>query len=409
MRTLQTSEHRVKSDRTPGVHIFVLIDALGWKVIEGRRFLDALLPFRRPLRTVLGFSSGAIPTILTGRLPSETGHWNLFYFDPKGSPFWWLRYFRFLPPWALDHRVGRKLLKELGRRFLGLGPLFECCVKPSVLRYFNWVERRNIYEPRGITNTRSIFDELLSHNISHRVYTYHDMNDRQIVNKALQDIAKGQAQVLFLYLSELDMFLHTHCNDSGKVGDRLHEYDLDLARLYEAARERCGAVSMTIFSDHGMTPVREHYDLVRDIEALPYRSPADYLTVYDSTMARFWFFSDEARVAITKVLSANRCGRILSDAELRRLGVLFEDRRFGDLVFLLHPGWLIAESDFNGHSWKPAGMHGYHPEDCYSDAVFLSNRRPPFPVESIADVFRCMKEALNNARGPDDAGEGEAV
>ena len=61
----------------PQMQIFVLIDALGWRFVEGRDFLNDLLPYRSPLRTVLGFSSGAIPTILTGVPPAVTGHWNL--------------------------------------------------------------------------------------------------------------------------------------------------------------------------------------------------------------------------------------------------------------------------------------------------------------------------------------------
>ena len=73
------------------INLFVLIDALGWQYVQGTNFLSDLLPYRRPLRTVLGFSSGAIPTILTGAAPTETGHWNLFYYDPKESPYRWLR------------------------------------------------------------------------------------------------------------------------------------------------------------------------------------------------------------------------------------------------------------------------------------------------------------------------------
>src|SRR5215470_5532978 len=87
-----------------GTHLFVLIDALGWEYLKGRNFLNDVLPYRRPLRTVLGFSSGAIPTILTGAWPSVTGHWNLFYYDPKGSPFRWLKYFAFVPDALMNCR-----------------------------------------------------------------------------------------------------------------------------------------------------------------------------------------------------------------------------------------------------------------------------------------------------------------
>src|SRR5712691_1248818 len=119
------------------VHLFVLIDALGWRFIEGKEFLSDLLTFRKPLGTGLGYSSGAIATILTGLPPVQNGHWNLVYYDPKSSPFRWLRYFQFLPDRVLNHRVTRKLLKETGRHLLGMGPLFECCVSPRLLSWFN--------------------------------------------------------------------------------------------------------------------------------------------------------------------------------------------------------------------------------------------------------------------------------
>ena len=111
-------------------------------------------------------------------------------------------------------------------------------------------------------------------------------------------------------------------------------------------------------------------------------------------MARFWFFSDKARREITSVLRNVSLGHIVPEAELKDLGVCFEDGRYGDLVFLLDPGCMMARGDFNGPQWMPAGMHGYHPEDVHSDAIFLSNRLPTQPVRTIADVWRCMDERV---------------
>ena len=37
-------------------------------------------------------------------------------------------------------------------------------------------------------------------------------------------------------------------------------------------------------------------------------------------------------------------------------------------------------------------MHGYHPDDPYSDGVFLSNRKPEFDIKSVQDVHRWMRE-----------------
>jgi hypothetical protein len=382
------------------LEVFVLIDGFGWHDAQGLDFLADLLPYRRPLRTVLGYSSGAIPTLLTGQPPAEHGHWNLFYYDPEGSPFRWLRAFQFLPDAMLDNRLSRKVLKELGRRALGLGPLFECCVRPRLLPWFNYVEKRNIYAPGGIAGAPSIFDRMAEAGVVSRVYTYHRFSDAEGLRQAGRDIAAGAADFYFLYLSEVDAFLHRHCQDGARVKERLAWYETALRELHTTACRRDSEAGFTVLSDHGMTPVQRQHDLARDIDALGLRQPEDYLVIYDSTMARFWFFTDRARQRITDRLGQTFCGRILPEPELEALGLGFPDRRYGDLVFLLHPGWLITSSDFNGRGWQPAGMHGYHPDDPHSDAVVLSRHEPPVPMRCIADAYTCMLTAAGLAEQP---------
>jgi Type I phosphodiesterase / nucleotide pyrophosphatase len=379
--------------REQHINLFVLIDALGWKFLHSREFLSDLLPHRRPLRTVLGFSSGAIPTILTGLPPAQTGHWNLFYYDPHESPFRWLSHFSFLPDRVLNHRVTCKILKEIGRNLLGLGKNFECCVSPRLLPWFNWVEKRNIYDRGGIPGSRSIFDELAKAGIPARVYSYHQWSDKEILERARQDLEAGEASFFFLYLSEMDMFLHNHCEEGEQLETRFSWYAEGLRELFESTLKLDPEANFTIFSDHGMTPVRHHYDLVSDVERLGLTMPCDYLAVYDSTMARFWFFSERARRDIVERLRTLPCGRVVPDNELQQLGILFPDRRYGEAIFLLHPGWLLSRSDFNGRGWMPVGMHGYHPDDPWSDAVFLSNRKPAKEMRSIADIYECLRSA----------------
>jgi len=378
--------------KTP-LHVFVLIDGLGWRVIENRGFLEDLLPYRTSVRTVLGFSSGAIPTILTGAPPSVTGHWNLFYYDPEGSPFRWLRHFSALPDRLLANRVSRRIIKEMGRRVLGLGPLFECCVTPRLLPWFNWVEKDNIYEPGGIAGAPSIFDRLTEQRVPYRAYSYHRGSDQEIVRRARRDMESREANFFFLYLSELDGFLHLHCDDAVGCESCLDRYAGALRELFDVARSIDEDASFTITSDHGMTPIRHQVDLVTQIEKLRFAMPEDYLAVYDSTMARFWFFNERAEREIVQCLDSMTCGRRLSDDELRQLGIFFPDRRFGEVIFLLQPGWLISRSDFNGGSWMPSGMHGYHPDDASSDAVFLSNREPARELTTLADVYPYLREA----------------
>ena len=224
--------------------------------------------------------------------------------------------FGFLPDSVLDNRLGRRLLKEAGRRALGLGPLFDCAVAPSLLPWFNWIEKRSLYEPGGVNGTPTIFDRLAEARVPYRSYSYHRFSDGEILRQAARDVRESNAGVFFL-------------------------------------------------------------------------------AVYDATMARFWFFSDRARQVITSLLASLPCGRVLDDAELERLGILFPDRRYGEVIALLDPGWLLASSGFNGSRWRPAGMHGYHPDDADSDGVFLASATPLAPVRSLADVHACLSEAAS--------------
>ena len=292
----------------------------------------------------------------------------------------------------------RKVIKEMGRRLMGLGPLFEVCVSPRLLPWFNWTEKRNIYAPGGIA-IDSIFDRLAREAVPHRVYSYHTLRDEEILERARLDLERGTTGFFFLYLSEMDRFLHHHCETDGPFDERLDWYARGLRRVFEVARAVDPAAELTVISDHGMTPVRHVANLVGEIERLGLSMPEDYLAVYDSTMARFWFSREDARHRVLDRLGAVPYGRVLADDELDRLGILFPDRRYGEVVFLLEPGWLIGGSDFNGRGWAPAGMHGYHPDDPYSDGIFLCSGRPPTEVRSLVDIYPLMAAAAQAAAG----------
>ena len=72
---------------TGKVHIFMFIDALGWEIINEYGFLNDLLPHRYPVKMQFGYSSTAIPTILTGQPPEVHKHLSFYYYAPEKSPF----------------------------------------------------------------------------------------------------------------------------------------------------------------------------------------------------------------------------------------------------------------------------------------------------------------------------------
>ena len=245
----------------------------------------------------------------------------------------------------------------------------------------------------------SLFDELEREGRGYRVYTYHQCSDAEIMRRAKRDIAETDATLFFLYLCEMDGFLHMHCKEPEAIAKKLNWYDEQLREVFRVARERDPEASLMVCSDHGMTPVTQHADLVGEVAKLGLRMPQDYLAVYDSTMARFWFFNPKRPARrVYEVMQSLDCGHVLSKPELQEFGLNFPDDRYGELIFLLNPGWMVAESDFNGRGWFPEGMHGYHPNDSYSDAIFLSNEKPQQPMRTIADVYYSIRDAGHAAK-----------
>ena len=377
--------------------IYVLIDALGWELIRNVPFLDDILVERRWLETVLGYSSGAIPSILSGRYPSEHGHWNLFYLSPERSPFRWVRALRPLPRALVENRIARKAIREISRRLSGYAGYFAAYNFPvSRLPFFDLCERRDIYQPGGIETCPSIFDVFVHEGIPYECFNYHEHSDAEVLSVVPERLRASPARVYFLYLSELDAYLHFHIDDAEGVAARLRWYEEGLRRIYRAAAERWGAVHLYIFSDHGMTPVRWTCDLARDVEQLGLSIPGDFLPAYDSTMARFWLWSDRARQRLPDFLKEHPCGSLLKDAELQRLGIWFPDGRYGHLVFLLHPGGIICPSDMGRIRFR--GMHGYHPSEPTGDAVLLASVPVPKKIAHITGIQRLILHDLGIPR-----------
>lgn len=374
--------------------IYVLVDALGWEVIRNRPFLDDILGERRWLQTILGYSSGAIPTILSGRWPSQHGHWNLFYLSPATSPFRWTRPLRALPRPLVENRVARRAVKEVSRRISGYSGYFSTYDYPIAhLDRFDLTEKRDIYQPGGL-DCVSIFDRFRELGIPYECYNYHRHTDGEILALGARRAVESEARVLFLYLSDLDRYLHSFIHDAAGVTERLAWYERGLRTIFEAAR-RTRETRLLVFSDHGMTPIRWTYDLRRDVRTLEVSEPRDYLAAYDSTMARFWTWTPAARERLTELLTDHPCGRLLDPAELNRLGVWFDDGRYYHLLFLMHPGVLLNPSDMGAYRF--AGMHGYHPSEPTADAVLLSSTPLEKDVDHITGIHDLLLHDLGVA------------
>jgi predicted AlkP superfamily pyrophosphatase or phosphodiesterase len=197
-----------------------------------------------------------------------------------------------------------------------------------------------------------------------------------------------------MYWAGLDGLLHRVGNDSPEVPEKLRVYEQWIEQLHALAQEHYDEVKLYIFSDHGMANCDEHLDLKSRIEALPINFGRDYAAVYDSTMARFWFFNNEARRLITAALNDVPQGRIMPEDELKQLRAHFDDGQFGELIYLAKEGVLIVPSHMGERPIR--AMHGYHPHDPHSYATLFTNQ-PDLPAEvtHIPHIHRLMEHAIN--------------
>ncbi|HWA26671.1 MAG TPA: alkaline phosphatase family protein [Lacunisphaera sp.] len=378
----------------PVLPLFVFIDACGWEIIRDKPFLRGIAPLRRSLRSVFGYSSACIPSILAGTWPQEHRNWCYFVHDPKHSPFRALRPLGWLPRWITSRRIFRRWLSKLLRGPMGFKGYFDLYnLSFRHIGEFDFTEKKNPLQPRGMNRGPNIFDFLEADGVPYHV-SEPARGEAGNLAALLDDITAERIDFGFLYWPDLDGLMHRVGNASPEVATKLASYEAQLNKLLATARRHYEEVRLFVFSDHGMANCTRLLDLRRRISALGLHMPRDYAVVYDSTMARFWFFNDRARNLITASLGGVAEGRVLSDAELRDLGTFFPDRYFGELIFLVEEGVLIVPSDMGERPLH--AMHGYHPDDPQSYAALLTNvPEVPKSVTAIPHVHGLMRrEAL---------------
>ena len=374
--------------------LFIMVDACGWEIIREDSFLKKEAPNRRKLRSVFGYSSTCVPSILSGRWPSDHRNWCYFVYDPKNSPFRGLRWLRWLPQAVTGRRIFRRMLTRCVRRQLNFRGYFDLYNIPfKYIGLYDFTEKKSPLQPEGMNRGTNIFDFLVKRNIP---YFVSDTEAGEEANRdaLIQSIEAEKIDFAFVYWPGLDGLLHMVGNKSPEVPKRLRTYEQWIDQVMTAARQHYREVHLYVFSDHGMANCDELLDLRAMIDELGLKMEKDYAVVYDSTMARFWFFNSNARARITERLTRVEKGRIIPDEELESMKALFRDRHFGELIFLVQEGVLIVPSHMGERPIR--AMHGYHPDDQHSYAALLTNQETiPDHVTDIPDIYRLMtRDAL---------------
>jgi Type I phosphodiesterase / nucleotide pyrophosphatase len=375
----------------PRIDLFVFADALGWAIASRRKFAEDLLPNRNRCETLLGYSSTCDPTILTGTLPSEHRHFSFFIKAAGASPFKNLSPLGVLPEvLAGHHRVRNKVSKFIARKQKYTGYFQLYSVPFSKLPYLDYSEKKDIYEPGGINGgQRTIFQHWQD---SGKPWVRSDwrLSDPDNIAHARREIEKGQVELLYLFTARLDAVMHRYGVDHPEVDAAFDQFSANLQSLADLAARHYRDVRIHLFSDHGMADVHTCSDLLPRWNKLDLKYGRDYIAVWDSTMARFWFMDETSRRTATEWLAAQPDGELLTDERLAGYSCLFPDRKYGELFYLLPSGSLFVPSFLNQR--KVTAMHGYAPEHIDSAAAWMTNA-DTLPVDALTGIFPVMKAA----------------
>jgi len=378
------------------ISLFIFIDALGWEILRNRSFLDDVLVVKRPLDTIFGYSSTCDPTILTGQLPREHGHFSFFAYDPQHSPFrgnLFLQLMRLVPKALSSRGRVRNIVNRIVRAQLGYSGYFNLYNMPFRLaKYFDYTEKRDIYQPGGINSgSPTVMDYFRENRIPFSLSDWRQQEESNL-NMVKRDLERGEIACAYLYMAAMDAILHTYGKDHAAVDGKMSWYEEQIRRVLETAEASYRSVRLFVFSDHGMTDIIGACDLMKKIDGTGLELMEDYAAVYDSTMARFWFLKSDAEKKIRDVLEGAKEGHIMTAAEMHAYGCDFSDSRYGELFFLLNPGILLVPSHMGERPL--AGMHGFAPEHEDSVASFSSSCRleeQQYP-KRLDDLYALMAE-----------------
>lgn len=378
------------------LYLFIFIDSFGFELIKKHGLIVDNIKLVKPLKMQFGYSSTAIPCILTGKKPSEHGQFTFFYRSPNGESifkffdsFW----FKIIPNFISKRRKFRVLLSKLLKKQFKITGYFDLyAVDFEHLKYFNYSEMNDLFAENGFPEISNLKDVLVEKGISHFISDWRKSEDENF-SELKNAISNNPPNFIFSYFAGLDGIQHMYTKDSDETRNKIQYYKEKISKILELASSKKLDVEFAIFSDHGMTTLLQEVDVRPIFSNLNLTFGKDILYFIDSTMVRIWYLNPELKNLVRESFSsAELGGRFLTINEMKDWGVYFQDSKYGDDIFLANPGVQFNPSDM-GNKALP-GMHGYDPSDKDSDAIWMSNYQPKHEPIEVRDIYACMYEKV---------------
>jgi hypothetical protein len=242
--------------------------------------------------------------------------------------------------------------------------------------------------PECFAPAKSIVDLVHEAGMQHYIVNCENNSPVQAFKILRRRLADKSVDFAFVHSNEIDHLLHCNPHDFQKIDKKLRQYERKIKKIIKAGESASNNFNLTVFSGHGITFAPQRINIKKKIESIGLDYGNDYHAVYDPTMARFWYKDKSIKSIVIDKLKELRHCRILTVKDKKKYGIYFPDRRYGETIALVDPGFQISPNDVVSQFLK--GMHGYDPEHPDSLGACLS-LRPVSPTPGhVKDFFDIM-------------------
>jgi hypothetical protein len=367
--------------------LIVFVDAFGPDQLEGLKELFGFLPHKRTLHGILGYSSGALPTVLTGATPEEHGRMCLFSARQSGEtsilrPMKWLG---LLPKFVHERSRVRRLAEKLLKRTAGLeGYVALHKVPPEMFEWLDMPERDDMFQAPEIGDARTFLADARDAGLS--VYSAPwQLQEAQRWRHSLEALESQKPDLAFLYATALDGIMHKEGPGGSEVPEAAERIAVNIERARDIMASDGSNLTTLVVGDHGMAEVKQFLDPRQLLARL-----GEIRLFVDSTMIRAWGTDSELSQLRLEIEKENWLGTWLHGGELRARKVP-KNEVFGRAIYVLDEGCIFAPSFLGG---RVAGMHGYDTGCACSKAALASDRPIDENVRGIDDIAGVVRNRL---------------
>jgi hypothetical protein len=367
--------------------LVVFVDAFGAGQLERLGSAMPSLPHHKVLGGVLGYSSGALATVLTGAMPDEHGRMCLFARAPEDGDHILrpLRFLGLLPKILHERSRVRRLAARAFARVTGLsGYVALHRVPPEEFEWLDLPERDDLFAARDIGGVPTFLAQARDAGLTVYASPW-QVEEGKRWRRSLEVVRERPPDLAFLYATILDARLHQHGNRAEVVEQTLAEIGAQIERAREAMADDGADLTTLVVGDHGMA------DVTREIDPRPFLRRFDLGVFVDSTMLRLWGRGRDLERARADLEARGWPGQWIDSAGLRERRAPVVGAPYGEAFLLLDEGAIFVPSYVGG---SVRGMHGYDIGERSARAALASDREIPSGIVEIADIAGAVRASL---------------